>query len=102
MQHMSSDGKAVADWYESYAHVKRFLAMGYDPLNYRYQVEDAYDALKDLYAKLYDEPLLGYPFVDNDQPIYVSRASVGHHQGYLVAGGYSPEHDSFAAEGRTA
>jgi hypothetical protein len=49
--------------------------------------------LQTLYENLYSIPVLGYPFVDNTEPVYLARVDMGHHAGYMVAGGYNPGPD---------
>lgn len=88
MQHMTEDGSAVSDWVQSYEHVQRFLAMGYDPEEYRYQIEDVRDSLAALYSRLYDSPINGYAFIDNNAPQYIARSSSEEHPGYMIAGGH--------------
>lgn len=34
--------------------------------------------------------MLGYPFVDNTEKVYMARVDMGDHAGYAVAGGYNP------------
>lgn len=98
MQHMTANGrKRAEDWETSFDHVKRFMNMGYDPADYDQQVKDYFEALPTehppldaLYTRLYDEPVLGYAFVDNDERQYLANAQTGDHDGYFVAGGYKP------------
>jgi hypothetical protein len=71
-QHMTADGSSGAtDWQTNHQQL-----MAYQP------------ELAGLYERLYDAPVLGYAFVDNDTPDYVARTES--HPGYLMAGGYDP------------
>ncbi|WP_449466713.1 hypothetical protein [Stenotrophomonas humi] len=90
-QHMTADGsKDPAGWQENYAHLRRFLGQGIDLRDMDEQLRDFEFNLTAMYDRLYDEPVLGYPFVDNNQHIYLARVQSGDHEGYLVAGGYDP------------
>jgi hypothetical protein len=100
MQHMTADGSVDAKgWQANFTHVKAFLDMGADSQDLDKQVNDymgdlamldSGTALQSLYSQLYDAPVLGYPFVDNTEPVYMARVDAGDHEGYLVAGGYNP------------
>lgn len=52
-----------------------------------------------LYRGIYEESILRYSFVNNDSPQYAMRVLHGHHDGYLVAGGYNPDGAFPAIEG---
>lgn len=92
LQHMTPDGsKDPKGWQANNEHVQRFLDMGIDFKDMDRQLLDFESNLSALYQRLYDEPLLGYAFVDNDAPVYLARATRGrHHDGFMVAGGYDP------------
>lgn len=100
MQHMTADGSADAKgWQTNFTLVKAFLDMGADSQDLDKQVDDYVGGLamldsgaglQTLYESLYSAPVLGYPFVDNTEPVYVARVDMGDHAGYAVAGGYNP------------
>ena len=90
-QHMTADGsRDPRGWQENYEHLQRFLDHLIDTRDMDQQLRDFETNLTALYNRLYDNPVLGYPFVDNDQRIYLARLQRGDHEGYLVAGGYNP------------
>lgn len=90
-QHMTANGaKDPKGWEENYAHLQRFLDYGIDTRDMDRQLREFESDLASIYGRLYAEPILGYAFVDNDEPTYIARAARGHHDGYMVAGGYDP------------
>lgn len=90
-QHMTIDGYTdPKGWQENYAHLQRFLGQLIDTRNMDQQLRDYEFNLAALYGRLYNEPVLGYAFVDNDQSTYLARVEHGNNEGYLVAGGYNP------------
>lgn len=91
-QHMTVDGaKDSKGWEANYLHLQRFLDMGIDTRDADGELREYFENnLAALYDRLYDQPVLGYPFVDNDAPMYAARMGLGHHNGYRVAGGYDP------------
>lgn len=89
LQHMTA-GATKVSWQASEAHVQRFLDYGIDRKDLDGQMRRHERSLAVIYDGLYDAPVLGYPFVDNDRPQYALNAMRGHHEGYLVAGGYEP------------
>ena len=103
MQHMTPRGTPDSNgWQANFAHVKSFLDMGADSQDLDKQVDDYVGGLamldsgvglQTLYENLYSIPVLGYPFVDNTEPVYLARVDMGHHAGYMVAGGYNPGPD---------
>lgn len=84
-------------WEANYGFVERFLDEGYDPKDYDKQFDRRYrqlsdasrSTLRDIYSRLYEKPILGYPFIDNTHSLYASRAEKGDHPGYMIAGGYN-------------
>ncbi|WP_125931801.1 hypothetical protein [Thiosocius teredinicola] len=91
MQHMTPNGtKGSKGWEENFQHVKNFMDMGYDPDDYDKQVSRYYESLQDLYDNLYEKPVVGYSFVDNNNALYAARVNMGDHPGFNVAGGYDP------------
>lgn len=103
MQHMTANGSSsTTTWHDNFIQVKAFLDRVADRLHYAGDFNDYYNGLAEnavlsgqglaiMYAQLYDEPVLGYAFVDNDTPDYMARAEQGHDPGYLMAGGFNPE-----------
>lgn len=90
-QHMTANGaKDPGGWEENYAHLQRFLDYGIDTRDMDQQLRDFKSDLASVYRRLYEEPILGYAFVDNNEPTYIARAARGDHDGYMVAGGYDP------------
>ena len=98
MQHMSRRGTKLAEpWTASFDHVKRFMNMGVDTADMDRQVQSYYQNLPTdfspldrLYASLYDEPIVGYAFVDNDQPAYAMNGLSGSDRRYFASGGFEP------------
>lgn len=105
MQHMTkSGGEDPRGWELNLQQVKDFLDYGIAPNDYDGELQDFFDdlplamresegegfQLDAMYARLYDHPISGYAFVDNDSPIYIARAEMGTHDGFMVAGGYDP------------
>lgn len=100
MQHMSERGtKLPGAWEAQFAHVKRFMDMGIDTADMDRQVQERYDQLSasvldSAYQRLYDEPVVGYAFVDNDLPQYAFNGQAGSHMGHLAYGGFDPSNAS--------
>ncbi len=92
MQHMTPSGVKDPDhsWQENFDHVKRFMNMGYDPKDYDKQLDDYYKTLDELYASLYDAPIVGHSFIDNNNALYAMRSKAGNHPGFDAPGGYNP------------
>lgn len=100
MQHMTADGSAdLRGWQANFEQVKAFLNLGSDSEDLDKQVDDymgglamldSGSGLQSLYNQLYDAPVLGYPFVDNTEKVYMARVDMGDHAGYAVSGGYNP------------
>jgi hypothetical protein len=98
MQHMSKRGAKVAEpWTASFDHVKRFMNMGVDTADMDSQVQSYYQSLATefspldtMYASLYDEPVVGYAFVDNDHPAYAMNGIRGSDERYFAMGGFDP------------
>lgn len=90
LQHMTANGaKDPEGWEDNYDEVQDFLNYGIDTRDMDQKLRDFESILAVIYRRLYDDPVLGYAFVDNDSSSYVARASVGGHAGFMVAGGYS-------------
>ncbi|MGH8086165.1 MAG: hypothetical protein ACREPV_12985 [Lysobacter sp.] len=91
LQHMTVDGsKEARDWKAVETQVQEFLDMGMDMKGMDEQMLDHGRSLAAIYNTLYNQPILGHPFMDNDQKRYLANAMRGDHDGYRVAGGYSP------------
>ncbi len=100
MQHMTADGsKAPQGWQANFVQVKEFLDMGADMQRLEERVIEYYDelamlesglGLQALYDRLYERPVLGYPFVDNTSSVYIARAKIGDHKGFSMPGGFNP------------
>ena len=98
MQHMSKFGdKLDGPWTASFDHVKRFMNMGVDTTDMDRQVQSYYQNLPTdflpldrMYASLYDEPVVGYAFVDNDHPAYAMNEMSGSDRRYFASGGFDP------------
>ena len=98
MQHMSKRGdKLDGPWTVSFDHVKRFMNMGVDTADMDRQVQSYYQNLPTdflpldrMYASLYDEPVVGYAFVDNDHPAYAMNEMSGSDRRYFASGGFDP------------
>lgn len=102
LQHMTRDGSSDArGWEENLRQVKDFLDYGIAPNDYEGELQDLHDQLlgsssglgntiDSTYLALHDVPVRGHPFVDNTSLAYRSRSGKGHHDGFLVAGGYTP------------
>lgn len=100
MQHMTADGSKVPQgWQASFDQVKDFLDEGADMQRLEERVKNHYDdlamidsgmGLQALYDKLYDKPVLGYPFINNTSPMYIARVDMGDHKGFAMPGGFNP------------
>ncbi|MGY0557400.1 hypothetical protein [Lysobacter sp. A421] len=91
LQHMTAAGSKDADgWQANERHVQSFLDIGVDMKDMDGRMQRHERSLAAIYDTLYDQPILGHPFVDNDQPRYLVNALRGDHDGYRVAGGYNP------------
>ena len=91
LQHMTVDGRKDArGWRVNEAQVQEFLDMYADMKDMDEQMLRHERSLASIYNRLYDQPVLGHPFMDNDQPCYLANALRGDHGGFHVAGGYNP------------
>lgn len=90
-QHMTIDGsKDAGGWQPNEAQVQEFLTLGADMKDLDVLMRRHERSLASIYDRLYDQPVLGHPFMDNDEPRYLANALRGDHDGFRVAGGYNP------------
>lgn len=91
LQHMTADGRKDArGWRVNEAQVQEFLNMYADMKDMDAQMLRHEQSLAGIYGRLYDQPVLGHPFIDNDRPRYLANTLRGDHDGFHVAGGYNP------------